>query len=103
MNLMEIVKSFFERGLKTRPELPGWRHQGYRQRKSRTPFSSNRKHDVGPQRMTIERFADKTERDIRFKQLRERGTPNVSKYSTIDEFFVDEKWQYKSVWCVVRP
>lgn len=103
MNILELVKSFFERGLKKRPTLPGWRHPGYQSKKSRTPFSSSRVRDVGPQRMTIERFADKAERDERFRDLRSRGTPNVSKFSTVEEVSAVGERQFKSIWCVVKP
>jgi hypothetical protein len=104
VNVLEMIKRVLGfQDWKEASALPGWRPRPTRMKHSRTPFSSGRKRDVGVQHMTIERFADKIERDLRFKELRERGTPNVSKYSTVEEFFVDEKWQYKSVWCVVRP
>ena|GEM_PF-6647514 len=104
MNILELVKSFFERGLKKRPTLPGWRHPGYSSRKSRTAFASTRERGPGKQEMHVEEFFDKAARNERFHQLRERGTRDLSKFSTVREAgIVDHKMTYKSVWCVVRP
>lgn len=45
--------------------------------------------------MHIEEFADKDMRNERFRELRAKGTPHLSKFSTVRE--------NKSVWCVLRP
>jgi hypothetical protein len=54
-----------------------------------------RKREIGKQRMKVEEFADKEERNARFQELRAQGIPHVSKFSTVRD--------NKSVWCVVRP
>lgn len=74
---------------------PGWRGKPSIQRKSRTPFGGGRKRGPGECRMQTEEFSDKEARNARFRELRDGGTPHVSKFSTVRG--------NKSVWCVVRP
>lgn len=51
--------------------------------------------NVAGSRFTIEEFLDKDVRDARFRALREQGTQNVTKFSTVKN--------NKSLWCVARP
>lgn len=80
---------------------PGWAGRPSRMRKSRTPFSSSRVRKVGPQNMHVEEFESREERNDRFRQLRERGTKNVSKF-TVSRADEGESAGH-IVWCVVRP
>ena len=96
MNVLDMIKRVLNfQDWKETSALPGWRARPTRTKHSRTPFSSGRKRDVGVQHMTIEEFADKDLRNQRFAELRQKGTPHVSKFSTVRD--------NKSVWCVVRP
>lgn len=42
--------------------------------------------------MHVEEYSDKDERNERFNKLREQGTPDVTKFSTVKD--------NQSVWCV---
>jgi hypothetical protein len=97
MNLLDAIKRALGfQDWKETSALPGWRSRPNRMRHARTPYSSSRQRGPGAQRMSIEEFADKERRDERFRELRAKGTPHVSKFSTVDE-------SNHSVWCVVRP
>lgn len=96
MNLLDAIKHILSfQDCKESSALPGWRSRTPRMKHARTPFSSARKREPGLQKMTIEEFSDKDKRNKRFHQLRAKGTPHVSKFSTVRD--------NKSVWCVVRP
>jgi hypothetical protein len=44
-------------------------------------FKSSRRHGPGRQRMNIEEFATREERNDRFQRLRSGGTKNVSRFT----------------------
>jgi hypothetical protein len=94
MDILALIQSFFERARKRDPQLPGWRQPETRQKKSRTPFASQRKRGPGRQNMTIEEFADKDARNLRFQEWKAKGAPDVTRFSTVRG--------NKSVWCVAR-
>ena len=98
MSLLDYIARIAGLGHWVTPETtnaPGWRHPGYKMKKSRRPFSSDRKREPGKQEMHVEEFTDKTLRDARFQELRAAGTPNVTKYSMAHAS--------GSRWYVVRP
>jgi hypothetical protein len=95
VNLLEKIMNILSfQDWKEASERPGWAGRRTEMRHSRTPFAG-RGHQYGEQKMTVEEFADKTARNERFAALRAKGTPHVSKFSTVRD--------NKSVWCVVRP
>lgn len=75
--------------------LPGWRHPGYRMKKMRTPFQSSRKREPGAFRMQIEEFPDRESRNERYRELKTRGTPHLSKMTTQRDHHI--------VWQLLRP
>lgn len=106
MNVLEMIKRVLNfQDWKEASSLPGWRPRPTRTKHSRTPFSSSRRRDVGPQHMTVEEFDDKDMRNSRFAELRAKGTPHLSKFSTVRNAGLDAdgRMRFKSVWCVVRP
>jgi len=97
VNLLEEIKKILGyQDWKTQSALPGWANRRSNMRHARTPFSSSRKHEYhGAQYTHIEEFTDKDKRDERFRELRAKGTPHVTKYSTARK--------EGSLWYVVRP
>ena len=102
MNLLEsIMRVLSWQDWKDASALPGWRSRPTRTKHSRTPYSSGRQRGPGEQRMHVEEFASREERNDRFRQLRERGTRDVSKFTVSRSDGNSAKGHI--VWCVVRP
>jgi hypothetical protein len=96
MNLLDAIKRIFSfQDWKEASSLPGWRQRPTRMKHARLPHSSSRSRCPGNSSMTIEEFWDKDERNTRFQELRTKGTPHVSRFSTVRN--------NRSLWCVVRP
>lgn len=106
MNLLEAIQRVLGfQDWKEASALPGWRARPSRMKHARIPYSSGRKRGPGEQNMHVEEFATREERNERFRQLRERGARNVSKFTVSRACGTDNKGreQGKIVWCVVRP
>lgn len=96
MNLLDAIKRILGyQDWKEASERPGWAGRRTQMRHARTPFRSMRERKIGTQHMHVEEFTDKAKRDERFHELRAKGTPHVSKWSTARA--------EGSLWYVVRP
>lgn len=60
---------------------------------TRNAFRSNRRVPIHVQRMQVEKFRSKDERDRRYRKLKEQKTPGLGKFSTYESD--------SSMWCVV--
>jgi hypothetical protein len=105
MNFLESLLNWLPFHRNTQTQRPGWRHSGYRQRKSRMPFHSSRRKVIAASHLKVEQFLDKDARLARFQEL--RGKEGLCKWSTArDTGAVDDKGRkiYDDVWLLAyRP
>lgn len=96
MNLLEKIKQILSfANWKESSSLPGWRHPGYRSKKSRIPFMSSRKREPGEFRMHIEEFPDRESRNQRYQELKQQGVRHLSKMTTQRDQHI--------VWQLLKP
>lgn len=107
MNLLDAIKRILNfQDWKESSELPGWRSRPSRMKKARTPFGSHRQRGPMERLNHLEEFDTREERNERYRQLRERGTKHISKF-TVSRASGEQdskgREQGRIVWCVVRP